>query len=104
MSPRNNNVKHGPAFTLIELVVVMAVLATVLAIVVPSLSRSCKQRHRRQEADRLLAVIEYARDEAVSQGVPMVVWIDAEQGKLLGGCRDRLHGERGVKKAVFLER
>lgn len=80
MPPRNNNVKHDAAFTLIELIVVMAVLATVLAIVVPSLSRSFKQRHLGQEADRLLALIEYARDEAVSQGTPMVVWIDSDQG------------------------
>ena len=28
----------------------------------------------------MLAVTEYARDEAVSQGVPMVVWIDADTG------------------------
>jgi len=80
MPLENNNVKHDPAFTLIELVLVMAVLATVLAIVVPSLSLSFKQRHLAEEADRLLSLIEYGRDEAVSQGVPMVVWIDSDKG------------------------
>ena len=80
MPPRNNNVKHDQAFTLIELILVMAVLTTILAIVVPSLSRSFQQRHLRQEADRLLSLIEYGRDEAVSQGMPMVVWVDSDKG------------------------
>ena len=63
-------------FTLVELIIVMALLAVVTAIAVPSLSRSLRQRNLNDEASRLLALTEYARDEAVSQGVPMNVWID----------------------------
>jgi type II secretion system protein H len=77
---RNKHIRQAPAFTLIELIIVMAVLATVLAIVVPSLVRSFQERHLGEEADRLLALIEYGRDEATSQGVPMVIWIDSEKG------------------------
>jgi len=68
------------AFTLVELVLVMALLCVILGIASPSLSRSFHQRNLKQEATRLLAVTEYARDEAISQGVPMVVWIDSEGG------------------------
>ena len=68
------------AFTLVELILVMALLATLLAIVAPALSRSAHGRRLRQEATRLLAATEYARDEAVSQGVPMVLWIDSDGG------------------------
>jgi type II secretion system protein H len=64
------------AFTLVELIVVMAVLAMVLAFSAPSLARSMRQRHLEAEAARFLAATEYARNEAVSQGVPMIVWID----------------------------
>ena len=54
---KSNHSGHARAFTLIELVIVMAVLTTVLAVVVPLLFRSFQQRHLGQEADRLLALI-----------------------------------------------
>lgn len=69
------------AFTLIELILVMVVLTTVLAFVAPSLSHSFQHRHLEAEAARLLALTEFGRDEAVSQGVPMVVWLDPDTGK-----------------------
>jgi type II secretion system protein H len=68
------------AFTLVELILVMALLCVILGIAVPSLSRSIHERNLEQEATRLLALTEYARDEAVSQGVPMSVWIDSASG------------------------
>ena len=67
------------AFTLVELIVVMALLAVVLALSAPSLSRSMRQRNLEAEAARFLAATEYSRDEAVSQGVPMTLWIDEKQ-------------------------
>ena len=68
------------AFTLVELVLVMALLCVILGLSAPSLSRSIRNRSLTQEATRLLALTEYARDEATSQGVPMVVWIDSAAG------------------------
>jgi type II secretion system protein H len=68
------------AFTLVELILVMALLCVILALAAPSLSRSFRERDLTQEATRLLALTEYARDEAVSQGVPMSIWIDPATG------------------------
>jgi len=68
--------RRNIAFTLVELIIVMALLAIVMAIAAPSLARSMKERNVDDEAVRILAATEYARSEAVSQGVPMVVWID----------------------------
>src|SRR5438067_13878805 len=68
------------AFTLVELILVMAVLATIMALSTPSLSRSLRNRNIEQEAKRFIALTEYARGEAVSQGVPMTIWIDVEAG------------------------
>ncbi|MGV3530808.1 MAG: GspH/FimT family pseudopilin [Chthoniobacteraceae bacterium] len=62
-------------FTLIELILVMALLTIIMAISAPILSRSLRQRGVDQEATRFLALLEYGRSEAVSQGVPMIVWI-----------------------------
>ena len=73
--------KREGAFTLVELVLVMALLCVILAVAAPSLSRSMHGRNLKQEATRVLALTEYARDEAASQGVPMVVWIDPGAGR-----------------------
>ncbi len=67
-------------FTLVELILVMVILTVVMAIAVPSIARSFRQRNLEQEAARLLAVTEYGRDEAVSEGAPMSVWIEPERG------------------------
>ena len=55
----------------------MALLAIVAALSVPSMSRSIRSRNVSGEAARFVAATEYGRDEAVSQGVPMIVWIDS---------------------------
>jgi len=68
-------------FTLVELLLVMALLALVMAISAPALSRSMRERHLADEAARFLALTEYARNEAISQGVPTTVWIEAASGR-----------------------
>jgi type II secretion system protein H len=65
-------------FTLIELILVLAILAGMVAFVAPSLSRSSRARMLEQEALRLVAVTEMARSEAISQGVAMAVFVDAQ--------------------------
>ena len=56
----------------------MAVLVTILAIVAPSLSRSMRAHVMNEQATRLLALTEYSRDEAASQGIPIVGGIDPD--------------------------
>jgi type II secretion system protein H len=68
----------GTGFTLIELILVMALLATILAISVPSLSRFFRSRNLESEAMRFLAVTRAAQSRAVAEGVPMVVWFDTK--------------------------
>jgi prepilin-type N-terminal cleavage/methylation domain-containing protein len=68
-------------FTLIEFILVMALLATLMALAAPSLSRSLRQRTLEQEGLRLLAVTEHGRNEAISRGVPMVIWIEGGAGR-----------------------
>lgn len=69
-------------FTLVELILVMALLAVIAAFSAPSLARSLRQRNLDGEAARLLALTEYGRDEAVSQGVPMSVWVDPRNQRM----------------------
>ena len=78
--PRFRDFRIPSAFTLIELVLVMALLVTMLALAVPSLSSSLHQRNLEQEASRLLALTEYGRDEAAARGVPVIVWLSPDDG------------------------
>ncbi|MFM1942974.1 MAG: hypothetical protein RI897_1956 [Verrucomicrobiota bacterium] len=67
-----------PAFTLIELIAVLALLATLMAVVAPRLAGSMRRRNLQQEAARLVALSEYGRDQAIARGAPMIVWMDQE--------------------------
>jgi prepilin-type N-terminal cleavage/methylation domain-containing protein len=68
---------HRAAFTLIELILVMALLATSWRLP-RRLSRvPYADRNLRQEAARFVALTEFARSEAISRGIPMIVWVDS---------------------------
>jgi type II secretion system protein H len=64
-------------FTLIELILVLALLAIVLAVSAPSLANFFKGRGLDNEARRFLALTRAAQARAVAEGVPMVLWFDA---------------------------
>lgn len=64
---------------MIELILVMALLATVLAVSAPALARFFKGRTLDSEAHRFLALTRHAQQRAVSEGVPMVLWFDTDQ-------------------------
>jgi len=68
------------AFTLIELILVMALLTVVISLTAPRLSRFFHGRTLDSEARRLLALTRSGQSRAVSEGVPMDLWVDAEQG------------------------
>lgn len=66
-------------FTLIELILVMTMLVILLAVVAPSLSQFFRGRTLDSEAKRFLALTRYGQSRAVSEGVPMFLWIDPTQ-------------------------
>jgi len=55
-----------------------------------------------QEATQLLAATEYARSEAISQGVPMSVWIDPATGSFGVRASDGFDGDNTREKAYAL--
>jgi prepilin-type N-terminal cleavage/methylation domain-containing protein len=69
------------AFTLIELILVMTILLVVLSLSAPTLKNFFRGRTLDVEARRLLALTHYGQNRAVSEGVPMVLWIDPDQGR-----------------------
>jgi general secretion pathway protein H len=56
-----------PGFTLIELIVVLAILAVATALVLPSVGRGTESLRLRSEAKRVAALLREARLQAVSQ-------------------------------------
>ena len=76
---RSNERPGGRAFTLIELIVVMTMLAVVISVTAPVLSRFFHGRVLDSEARRLLALTRHGQSRAVSEGIPMVLWVDTDQ-------------------------
>jgi len=58
----------------------MALLTIVMAFTSPSLARFFRGRSLDSEARRFLGLTRYAQSRAVAEGVPMVLWLDQEQG------------------------
>jgi prepilin-type N-terminal cleavage/methylation domain-containing protein len=67
------------AFTLIELVLVMALLVVAVSIVAPRMSDFIRGRALDSEARRMLALMHAGQSRAVSEGLPMVLWLDEKQ-------------------------
>ena len=77
---KNQNKGHR-AFTLIELIVVLALLAAILGIAAPSLSRFFEGRALKEETRRLLALTQHGSNQAINEGVPMTIWIEEKAGE-----------------------
>lgn len=68
-------------FTLIELVLVMAILIVVLSMSGASLTSFFKGRSLEAEGKRFLALTRYAQNRAISEGMPTALWIDEKEKK-----------------------
>lgn len=67
------------AFTLIELILVLALLAVVTSLATPSLSRFFRGRTLNSEARQLLSLTHAGKSRAISEGFPVLLWIDTPQ-------------------------
>jgi type II secretion system protein H len=71
--------RAGGGFTLIELMLVMAMLLIVLSVAFPSLKTFFQGRTLDSEARRFLSLTRYGQSRAISEGMPMDLWIDTDQ-------------------------
>jgi prepilin-type N-terminal cleavage/methylation domain-containing protein len=74
-------VDRAGAFTLIELILVMTILTIAVSVTAPALANFFRGRSLDSEARRLLALIHQGQSRAVSEGLPMELWLDTVQGK-----------------------
>jgi type II secretion system protein H len=76
--PRN---KAQCAFTLIELILVMTIIVIMTAVTFPMLRAFFQNRSLESEARRFLSLTRFAQNRAVSEGIPMIVWVDAQKSR-----------------------
>jgi Tfp pilus assembly protein FimT len=76
----NNRRCYTRAFTLVELVLVMALLIVIISLISPTMSKFFGARAVDSEAKKFMALTHYGQSRAVSEGVPTMLWIDARKG------------------------
>ena len=89
-SPKNSR-RHG--FTLIEMILVMALLVVAVSMVSPRLSGFIRGRALESEARRVLALTHAARSRAISERMPVLLWLDATVGRY--GVERETRGQNG---------
>ena len=88
------------AFTLIELILILALLVIITSLAAPGMARFIRGRALDSESRRLFALMHAAQSRAVSEGMPMVVWVDQKQDAY--GLSEETPGKNGDPKAEDL--
>ena len=88
------------AFTLIELILVLALVVVITSLAAPAMSNFIRGQALGSEARRLVALIHAGQNRAVSEGLPMVLWVDEKQGTY--GLQAEMTGRNGDPKAENL--
>jgi type IV fimbrial biogenesis protein FimT len=87
-------------FTLIELILVLALLVIITSLAAPAMSNFIRGRALDSEARRLMALMHAGQSRAVSEGMPMVLWVDEKQAAY--GLQEETTGQSGDPKAEDL--
>ena len=91
---------HRRAFTLIELILVLALLVIITSISVPAMSKFIRGRALDSEARRMMSLMHAAQSRAVSEGSPVMLWLDDKTGTY--GMAAETSGQNGDAKAEEL--
>ena len=75
-----SDARRQQGFTLIELMLVLILLTIVISLVTPTLQSFFGGRDLDSEIRRFVSLTHYAQDRAVSEGVPMFLWVDPKAG------------------------
>jgi type II secretion system protein H len=88
------------AFTLIELILVLALLVIITSIAAPAMAKFIRGRALDSEARRLSALMHAAQSRAVSEGAPMMLWVNEKTDSY--GLEAETSGQSGDPKAEEL--
>lgn len=97
-------VRHsGRAFTLLELILVMAILTIGFGVAAPALSKFFRGRSLDSEGRRLYALIRYGQERAVSEGMPMNLTLDNAEKHLTLAAEPGYETEDSKKVEVEMD-
>jgi type II secretion system protein H len=99
IQPYNDSTKKS-AFTLIELILVLALLVIITSLAAPAMAKFIRGRALDSEARRMVALMHAGQSRAVSEGLPMVLWVDEKQSTY--GLQAETTGQTGDTKAENL--
>jgi type II secretion system protein H len=88
------------AFTLIELILVLALLVIATSLAAPAMAKFIRGRALDSEARRLSALMHAAQSRAVSEGMPMLLWVNEKTDSY--GLEAETSGKDGDAKAEEL--
>ncbi|HEX3717895.1 MAG TPA: GspH/FimT family pseudopilin [Verrucomicrobiae bacterium] len=77
---QSNKRRACTAFTLIEMILVMAIMVILLSVIYPSLKGFFRGRNLDNEARRFLSLTRYGQSRAIAEGLPIELWINPKQG------------------------
>jgi general secretion pathway protein H len=77
-------------FTLLEVVCVLAIFATIAAVVIPALPRGTSRARLESYAIATAAVLKVDRDAAIRQGTQVATRVDAASRLISSGATDRI--------------
>jgi type II secretion system protein H len=92
--------KFSRAFTLIELMLILTLLVVITSLAAPAMANFIRGRALDSESRRLFALTHAAQSRAVSEGVPMVLWVNEKQNAY--GMQTETTDENGDPKAETL--
>ena len=73
-------VTRHSAFTLIELILILALLVIITSLAAPGMANFIRGRALDSESRRLFSLTHAAQGRAVSEGMPMRLWVDEKTG------------------------
>jgi Tfp pilus assembly protein FimT len=88
------------AFTLVELILILGLLVIITSLVAPAMSNFIRGRALDAEARRLFSLIHAGQSRAVSEGMPMMLWIDEKESAY--GLEAETSGQDGDPKLEHL--
>ena len=102
-----HEVRRGAGYTLIELVLVVAVLAVASLVAAPAVGRAVDGMRVRTEVAGVASLLRWARQEAVTRGQAREVTLDAEGQALLvrrpgGEAAERVEKRRPLSSLVHV--
>jgi type II secretion system protein H len=85
------------AFTLIELLLVLSLLVVITSLAAPAMANFIRGRALDSETRRIMALMHAAQSRAVSEGMPIMLWVDSQNGAY--GMRAETTGQSGDPEA-----